>query len=166
MTRNLLQVALMSALICSATGCDKLAALNPNRVPTDDEIFAVYLGYWNQNEDGASRWSRIPFRDYVQPYAAHKADDGITRDDAFGKEYSVTIKFTYRALRDVFYRCGTGLIFHFEIYPIGTDMSQVPGAFTAPAGQLFTCNEAHSFSKIEEGWIFHMTSTLSYTIRR
>jgi len=169
-------LSLLVAALMTLGGCDQnkspagnptavQAAPDPNGPPTDDEIFAIYRAYWTQNVKGASYWSPLPFQDYVQPYAANKYDNGVTQTNAFGKEYSVTVKLTYRALRDVMFRCAQGIVFDVIIYPVGTNVSE-PDTYTARAGQFFACNSNYSFTKIDEGWIFHVTPGTSYTIRR
>jgi hypothetical protein len=138
-----------------------------NGPPTDDETLAAFIQCWNENAKPSSFPDTASYPDYLQPVATHLGNDGITQQSAFGTEYSVTISFSYRALRDLQYLCNPADAFSVAIWPAGATFPQdVQGAITARVGDIISCDSGHSYSKIAEGWIFHVNPALSYVIRR
>ena len=139
------------------------AALDPNRHPTNDEIFAAFMQAWRQYAASSG-----PLYQNVVPISVGQAPDGITQTVYGVKEYSVAIRFMFRVGQPVLYSCTPDSLLAIELhYPNAFALPGTPAAGTqAKAGDVVYCDITRSFTKIDEGWLFHANGVVSYAIRR
>jgi hypothetical protein len=128
--------ALLALGLATLAGC----GVSKDAPPTDDEIFSVYLAYWNASPGGL---------DLVTPISARKLGDGITQDSPFGKGYSVTVSISFRVDADITYQCSSTWASGIVLGPSGS--SNFPNS--ARAGDTIACPVGQAFSKVEEGWM-------------
>ena len=135
----------------SASQPPTVAALNPNRPPTDDEMLSALLGYWKVRGTPASMYSPAPYFALATPVGATQSDDAITRDILGTRIRTVTVNFTFRANWNLTYVCPNRM--DFVIY---ANADPSPPELTYPnrasAGSTFTCPIKVEAERVEEGW--------------
>jgi hypothetical protein len=136
-----------------------VAAPDPNRPPTDAEIFSVFWTYWEQNGSRSVGGMVVPIR-------AEQLNDAVTQDTPYGKQRSVSVRYSFQVTAELTYSCG-GFASAISVMP---GQNVPPNAYPdrAHVGDTITCVIPASFSKIEEGWTAHIlqNDARSYVIRR
>lgn len=130
-----------------------VAAPNPNAPPTNEEIFSAFSAYWR---------AQAPpnYQQLLSPIAAQKYNDSVTTDTPFGKGYTVSVAFSWRANANFSYRCDD--MWGYDIYV----EEGVAGPNVAKPGDAISCAKGEAFSKVEEGWVMQMDMMHSYVLRR